>query len=435
MMTPAHLTVCEGDDLPDDYDPGPADNPTEGLRHLGLTPASTIQVKPVHWAWEGRIPLGSLALIAGREGIGKSTLGYTLAADLTRGRLPGVHDGKPKSVIVTATEDDWAHTINPRLMAADADLKRVYRVDVTTAMGIETGLSLPMDLDALGRAVEQVDAGMILLDPLMSRLATNLDSHKDADVRRALEPVAALGHRTGAAVVGLIHLSKAMGSDPLNLVMGSRAFAAVARSVIFVMKDPDDEDLRLVGQPKNNLGRTDLPTLSFRIVGEMVAETDDGEVWTGALRWAEDSTRTISEALADTTADPDDRTATTEAADWLEDYLASNGGTAPSKDCKTVGRKAGHSESALKRARQRLKVTSTSEGFPRTTFWSLPDTQLGQSSQATPGESDPTELTGPTGPTRAPVGSVGPVSPVRPGPQKTDPTGQRPLPIPNGGTP
>lgn len=394
----------------------------DGLRHLGLTPASTIKIKPVHWAWSGRIPLGSLALIAGREGIGKSTLAYTLAAELTKGILPGVHHGQPKSVIVAATEDSWEHTIVPRLLAAGADLDRIFRVDVTTALGHETDLSLPRDLTALEHAVERVDAGMILLDPLMSRLASSLDSHKDADVRRALEPITALGHRTGAAVVGLIHLSKAAGTDPLSLVMGSRAFAAVARAVIFVMKDPDDEELRLVGQPKNNLGRTDLPTLSFRIEGKHVADTDDGPVWTGALKWDAESARSINDALADTATDPDDRTAAEDAAEWLSDYLEGNGGTAPSIDCKRLGKIAGHSESAVKRARQRLRIASTSQGFPRTTYWTLPGTQSAHPSRLTPGESELTELTEPTGPTGGPVGSVGPVSPVGPVPPDSDPT-------------
>jgi hypothetical protein len=63
--------------------------------------------------------------------------------------------------------------------------------------------------------------------------------------------------------------------------MASRAFAAVARSVLFVMADPDHDGTRLLGMAKNNLGRMDLATLAFTIVGAVVAETDEGPVWTG----------------------------------------------------------------------------------------------------------------------------------------------------------
>jgi len=71
-----------------------------------------------------------------------------------------------------------------------------------------------------------VDAALILLDPLLSRLDSSLDSHKDAEVRIALEPLVALADRSAAAVLGLIHVNKSGGQDPLDIVMGSRAFAA-----------------------------------------------------------------------------------------------------------------------------------------------------------------------------------------------------------------
>jgi hypothetical protein len=41
------------------------------------------------------------------------------------GMLPGKFYGAPKSVLVATTEDSWAQTIVPRLIAAGADLTRV----------------------------------------------------------------------------------------------------------------------------------------------------------------------------------------------------------------------------------------------------------------------------------------------------------------------
>ncbi len=394
-----------------------------GRRQVVLTPASSIKVRPVRWLWEGRVAAGSLALIGGREGIGKSTLGYQLVADLTRGRLPGQHHGTPKAVLVAATEDSWAHTVVPRLMGAGADLDRVLRVDVTNATGADTGLVLPSDLVALEGHVRAVDAALILLDPLMSRLDGALDTHKDADVRLALEPLTALADRTGAAILGLIHVNKSTSADPLTLLMGSRAFAAVARAVLFVMTDPDDDDARLLGQAKNNLGRSDLPTLSFRIDSAHVADTTEGPVWTGRLSWTgerEGSIRDVLEMVGDGGAES--RTARQEAADWLTDYLTVQGGTADSAEVKKEGQKAGHSPDALKRGRKLAKVTSNSYGFPRRTLWSLPGVtpQSEQPVGAPLGESAPTALTAPTG---GPICSVGAVGAVRAAPKGRAPTG------------
>ena len=151
-----------------------------GTRSVHLTRASTIVMRPVRWLWTNLLPLGSFTLLGGREGIGKSICAYTLAADLTRGRLPGHGFGTPRAVIVAATEDSWEHTIAPRLTAADADLEHVYRVDVITADAIDTALSLPRDMAAVGRAVRDVNAALIILDPLLSRLEGNIDTHKDS---------------------------------------------------------------------------------------------------------------------------------------------------------------------------------------------------------------------------------------------------------------
>ncbi|MGI8699615.1 MAG: AAA family ATPase [Nocardioidaceae bacterium] len=395
--------------------PEPADDEPP-FRRVTLTAASSIAVRPVKWLWTQRLALGTLALLGGREGIGKSTIAYTLTADITRGRLPGECHAKPRAVIVAATEDSWSHTIVPRLMAAGADLDRVYRVDVNTYDGTTVDLILPRDLRSLDDAVRRVDAALILLDPLMSRLDAKLDTHKDAQVRQALEPLVRVADASGAAILGLIHVNKSASTDALTTLMASRAFAAVARAVLFVMVDPDDETTRLLGQPKNNLGRTDLPTLTFRIESAHVTDTDEGPVWTGRVHWLGETSRSIQEALSSASEPSDARSATKEAAEWLVDHLTSQGGTDDSATIKAEGRKAGHSEDCLKRARRdHVRATVESVGFPRRTFWTLPGyghTPSGPVGAST-GESSPTALTTLTAPTGPSVGAVSAVGAVR----------------------
>jgi hypothetical protein len=203
-------------------------------------------------------------------------------------------------------------------------------------------------------------------------------------------------------VTGLIHVNKSASTDPLTTIMASRAFTAVARSVLFVMVDPQDEQTRLLGQPKNNLGRSDLPTLAFQISGTHVAETDEGPVWTGKLHWTGETERSIREALQEATEVVGlNRTVVSEAADWLDDYLKDqkdHEGWADSAKIKSDGLKAGHGKDALQRARLKLKLKSVNVGFPRKTHWGLssypqpPD----QSSQPS-GESATTATTATTG--------------------------------------
>lgn len=338
-------------------------------RRLRLTRASMIKPARVRWLWDLRMALGALSLIAGPEGLGKSTLAYLIAAMITRGTLPGEFCGRPKTVLVCATEDAWAETIVPRLMAAGADLDRIIRMEVINRDDVAIGLELPADLDDIKHTAKEEDAVLLLLDPLLSRLSENLDTHKDAEVRRALEPLVKTLEEARIAALGLIHLNKGGASSVLDRVMASKAFTAVARSVSVVITDPDDDDhrRRLFGTPKNNLGPSDMSTLTFTIE-EAVIPTADGPTKTGFVKWGENSTASIQEAMDTTAAGPGMSSVLTEAVDWLSDVMEKEA-RIRSADVKARATKAGIKESTLVRARKKLGLRHVSEGFPRETWW------------------------------------------------------------------
>ena len=406
-------------------DPVPAGVPARRGRRVLLEDAPE-EIESVEWWWADRLPRGCLALLAGREGIGKSLIAYWLAAQLTRGTLPGCWLGEPKTVIVCATEDSWKHTITPRLLAAGADISRVKRTRVVTEEHEDLSLSLPDDVNALTDVITECgDVGLLLLDPLISRLDARLDTHKDADVRAALEPLAALADRTGIGVVGLIHVNKGSHTDPLTSIMASRAFAAVARAVAYAIVDRDDPAERLLGVPKNNLGRDDLPTLRYRIETVYVGQSvTDKPVHGPRIVWAGEDGRSVADVMDDNASGGNaDRSAIEDATAWLEHHLAHHGGLQASREVKAAGKAAGHAEATLKRAAKRLQVESRAVGYPRQTYWILPGTQPDQDdprsdhaqSAHRPGESDPTEPTGPRHarrPRQDPLFAVGSRNPI-----------------------
>jgi hypothetical protein len=158
----------------------------------------------------------------------------------------------------------------------------------------------------------------------------------------ALEPMVAMADEIGRSVLGLIHHNKSGSPDPLQVVMASKAFPAVARSVHAVVPDPDDETnaRKLLGTPKNNLGRVDLPTLGFTIDSYPV-ETDDDVAWTGRLVWGADSTATIFDAIRRSAETSEQTSAAFETPERLYDYLAKKGGSAESAPIKKAARAAG----------------------------------------------------------------------------------------------
>lgn len=336
-------------------------------RQIILTKASEIEMRPVTWVWQDRFAEGSLALLAGREGQGKSTVAAWIVASITRGTLPGVHLGIPKSVFISASEDSWESTVVPRLSASGADLDRVFRVEVITTTGLHGDLSMPADIPRITELAIELDVALLVLDPLMSRIASNIDTHRDAEVRQALEPLAVFANTAKVTVIGLAHFNKSANADPLNAVMASKAFTAVARSVHTVIRDVGDEGTRYFGTAKNNLGRDDLPLIAFTIEGHRIPLGNE-EIWTSRIVWGQEVNESVRDVMVRAN-DPTDRTSANEAAEWLSDYLVTQGGKASSSDIKKVGQVAGHSISSLKRAKLSLGLEVQSQGFPRETFW------------------------------------------------------------------
>ncbi|MCT2280314.1 AAA family ATPase, partial [Micromonospora chalcea] len=132
------LTDFEPYEPPGEHSPTPA-------RKVRLVPASTIKPRRVRWLWDGRVPVGEITLVAGREGAGKSTFLAWLARAITLGELPGEFHGQPRAVLYAAAEDAWEYTVVPRLIAAGANMDLVYRVEIEDQEHGQVKMTLPKD--------------------------------------------------------------------------------------------------------------------------------------------------------------------------------------------------------------------------------------------------------------------------------------------------
>ena len=358
----------------------PAVQPAEsdGKRRARVTWASSIKPRPVVWAWttddqtHGRMPAGALSLAAGREGTGKSSFGIWLAAQITRGRLPGSFHGKPRRVLYVAVEDSWQHTLVPRLIAAGADLESVGRFEVVRDDQEDLTLSLPADNAELEQTIREHDVALVVIDPVMSVISATVDTHRERDVRTALDPLAKIADRTGCVVLGLAHFNKSAGTDASQLITGSGAFKNVPRAVFGFARD-DEEGTRVMTQVKNSLGRDDLPSLSYGIQ-EVTIPTDYGPATTSRFTFTGESQRSVADVLRDNRngpADEEDRDEREQVADWLQSYLASRGGEATFNDVQRAGNAQGFKDGALKRAKRKAGVRSRKDGMSGGWLWVL----------------------------------------------------------------
>lgn len=354
-------------------------------RRARLTWANEIQPEPVVWAWEdqgeGRIPAGTLSIAAGREGTGKSSFGIWKAAQITNGELPGAWFGQRRPVFYLAVEDSWKHTLVPRLMAAGADLSRIGRFEVVDdTNGGDVVLSLPQDNALLEQAITEHGAALVVIDPLMSVIGERIDTHREREVRSALDPLARLADRTGAVILGIAHFNKGSGADISSLITGSGAFKNVPRSVFGFARDESDQaGGRVMTQSKNSLGRDDLPSLGYRIETAEIS-TPKGIARTGRFVFTGETDRTVSDILRESARiGSDDEGEHSPAQRFILRYIrehADENGEVPARDVFTAGEPAGYTEKDLTKARARCKepkIATRKQGFGKgsQSFWSI----------------------------------------------------------------
>ena len=328
-------------------------------RKVVARPASQIRREPVEWLIQGRVPLGMVTVLSGVGGRGKSTLTALWAAE-----NPGV-------TLIATAEDSLGATVRPRLEAAEADLNRVRFVLVRTEDGIEDGIAIPDDVAQLEEIVVETGATLVVVDPLVAHLPGTIDSFKDQAVRRALAPLHRLAEAQGCAVVVIVHLNKAQGLAPLQRLSGSSAFGNAARSVLLLDRDPDDDEnglRRVLALVKSNVG-PEQPSLLYEIEPIVLPESDgEPRVETARLALVGVSEHDGASLLALSSGDA--RTQLDEACDFLRVELGE--GCAPAAEMLQRGRRLGHSEPTLRRAREKLGIETSKEGFEGHWKWCLP---------------------------------------------------------------
>lgn len=226
-----------------------------GIGAIKLTFASEIPPLETEWLWDGRIPLGAVTILAGKQGLGKSTFALTLAAEASKGNLSGHALGQPSYTLYLTGEDDPARTLVPRLMAAGADLSKIAFVTLEH-QGREDQITVPTHVAQLGERIRELNARFVIFDPLKAFVDENYKMFSEQHVRKVLAPLSLVAQEQRVAMLSILHMRKggAEGIDPLDLIADSGAFTQAARSVLIYGTHPDTKHQRALCHAKCNLG-------------------------------------------------------------------------------------------------------------------------------------------------------------------------------------
>jgi putative DNA primase/helicase len=311
-------------------------------------------MQPVEWHWKGWLAYGKFHVLAGSKAAGKSTLGFDLMARTSSvGEWPDGTAAPIGDVIVWSGEDNIEDTILPRFAAAGGDLKRIYPIK---HVPLPNGQSRPFDpstdIPLLAEMVDKLpEPKMLMIDPVVLALAAQIDSHKNSETRRGLQPLVELAERRNIVLLGITHFTKGTADrDPVDRVTGSLAFGAIPRIVLGASADEDGRQRRLV-RISSNIGpsgggfeytmfQSPLPGYNF-----FAQRISWGVQLRGAAKDLLNAARQSAQA---------------KAAAFLAELLES--GPQPSREVKAAAEANGHSWATVRLAQKHLGVKAKKDG-------------------------------------------------------------------------
>lgn len=237
---------------------------------------------------------------------------------------------------------------------------------------------IPQDADALRRAIEQANAALVVIDPLVEFIDGKVDSHKSHPVRQAIASLNAIARDTGVAVLVVFHLNKGTSTDPLLRHEGSAAFTQVVRGGMLLGHDPDDPEgeggsRRVLAVTSSNLAKL-APSLVYNISTSVIVGDTDEEIVTAAVELVGESDANGHDLLK-SSGQEGERTERDDAMDFLRAELAD--GPRLVKEIKAEAKAAGITEITLQRAKATLGIRPSKGGYQGAWRWSLKDDQGG----------------------------------------------------------
>ncbi|MFJ8209735.1 AAA family ATPase [Streptomyces sp. NPDC096033] len=374
--------AAHGQALPSALPSASTDKNKDGgaLRQVYGVRFSTLRTLRKTWLWEENgypiIPLGEAGYVAGPGGIGKTT--YFLqhvVARLTRGTLPGVFEGEPRNCAVFCAEDSYEHIVKPRLIAAGADLERVFKIATRTAERDDLVPQFPYDAESLEEFLAVNEIVFILLDPVMSCLGPNIKHNDPQAIRTVFDAFQPVVERTSSSLISVMHLNRRHGEDATARMSGAHSYSDCAR-VGFVFAEVE-ENSYVVSQKKNSYAPQKAPDTAYHFESVFV-DTDDGiPVSVGLVVVDGESEVSADDALTAVRQTAEEREEVADLAGVLYEYFLDHGvgefREIPSSDIPRAAKSIGASVDQLKRAKRRAGIKSgkTQGAFDGGWVWHL----------------------------------------------------------------
>jgi len=321
-----------------------------------VVPFSDIPEEELDWIWYPYICAGTVGLLDGDPGEGKSQLCVWVCARVSQGDLlPNGDPLPPANCFLFNFEDLPGAVIRKRLEANGADLSRVFiqsrRFQLTQEM-----------VDWLEAQIAQHQPRLVFLDPIQAFMS-GVDASNNIEVRGFMEKLVEIAERQRCAIITVRHFGKGPQDRAMKKGIGATDFVGIARSqwglakrrdgvrgfVVFHFKANSEKGQAMLFTMGDANGRKgEQPKIAFDRFEDIDADTFFSEP--AAKRGPvqneqEDAKGYLSERLAD--------------------------GPKPVKALKTDAEARGIGSSTVNRAAEALGVVKA-KGEDGRWYWSLP---------------------------------------------------------------
>lgn len=331
----------------------------------GVVSGSMVKSEKVRFLWPGVLMHGSLNLLTGGKGVGKSSLMAAIAATVCSGKaLPETKAKYEKSACLWfGSEEGFSTAIKPRWVANGGNPDYLH----TVQPGLVQGVTLPYlpDNEALLlKIVRRLHASMIVLDPYSSLAHPALNLNHEQQCRCYLESLARICSAAGATAMMSQHFRKGTSGGLLERGIGSIAVPNVSRLVLRADRDKDDPDTCWLTTMACNHGKA---------VGSMPYTLKGTKDHVFIAKFGKRADMTIEEIL-EGHEEADTRDESKDARRLLERALA--GGPVSAKTLIKEARDAGIGERTLRKAKAEMRIDSKrmpgQQGEAAVWKWSIP---------------------------------------------------------------